>query len=427
MKTFNIFARVGVLLYSLPGFAGGFTECFREALRKNESIKLSESVIAQFHERKNQAQAAFLPSLVASGTFTRQETPDGLTANQIFPRDQTTGRITAQYPLFRGFRDYHELSRQTLLNQSAQRERERVILDLYVQMANVFFQREGLRREQRHLEEEKKLQKSRLDELIKFERLGRARATERLSQESLLQNLLADSSALEKSLSDATLLLQSVTGSDQKSCLGDHESGSMPMLQSLEDYLKEYSHRPDLRMLEAQRDAEQERLLGVKAGHLPSLDLFGNYYLKRPGLLKGVRWDVQLALTIPIFQGGLVQSQTQDALISVQSLDLQREQFLRQARVEITQIYSGLQALKKQESHLDQAFELALRAEKEGEKDFARGRLTAIERLTLQSQKWSFRRGLDRVRAQMESDWHRLHARAYSTEVQKIVMGEKPL
>ena len=62
--------------------------------------------------------------------------------------------------------------------------------------------------------------------------------------------------------------------------------------------------------------------------HFPSLDLIGDYYLMRPGVLSDVNWDVQLALTIPIFQGGVIQSQVRQA----QSVSRQYDRLLSQAR-----------------------------------------------------------------------------------------------
>src|SRR5262249_395071 len=57
-------------------------------------------------------------------------------------------------------------------------------------------------------------------------------------------------------------------------------------------------------------------------------DLLGDYYFDRPGAANDVNWDVAVAITIPIFLGGSIQSQVRQA----ESIQRQYEHLLSQAR-----------------------------------------------------------------------------------------------
>ncbi len=73
----------------------------------------------------------------------------------------------------------------------------------------------------------------------------------------------------------------------------------------------------------------------ARGAHLPSLDLNANRYLERSGSLENVDWDVQLALTIPLYAGGSVQSRVREAQSQSTQAELGVSQAQRQAEQEI--------------------------------------------------------------------------------------------
>ena len=56
---------------------------------------------------------------------------------------------------------------------------------------------------------------------------------------------------------------------------------------------------------QARLSAAQENVSVQRGAHYPSIDGTANYYFVRPpGILQNVHWDVGVALTVPIFSGG---------------------------------------------------------------------------------------------------------------------------
>ena len=74
-------------------------------------------------------------------------------------------------------------------------------------------------------------------------------------------------------------------------------------LDVLDDYLVRVALRPDVKAAQRRQTAAQENISVARGEHLPSLDLNANRYLERTGSLENVEWDVQLALTVPLYAG----------------------------------------------------------------------------------------------------------------------------
>jgi outer membrane protein len=72
-----------------------------------------------------------------------------------------------------------------------------------------------------------------------------------------------------------------------------------------------------------------------------------------------VNWDVQLALTVPIFQGGVIQSQVRQAESVVRQYRLLLSQSRRSAEQEIRTFFDLLNADRKQVEKLSELVEIS--------------------------------------------------------------------
>ena len=72
--------------------------------------------------------------------------------------------------------------------------------------------------------------------------------------------------------------------------------------------------RPEVTGQVSTREAAEEGVNIAWGGHLPTVGLTGDYYFTRPqGYSNGISWDFQFTLTVPIFEGGVIQSQVRAA------------------------------------------------------------------------------------------------------------------
>ncbi|KPK52399.1 MAG: hypothetical protein AMS22_09190 [Thiotrichales bacterium SG8_50] len=121
------------------------------------------------------------------------------------------------------------------------------------------------------------------------------------------------------------------------------DSETLPAgVDPIENYLAGVDSRPDVRATRQRITAADENLTVARGGHLPSLDLNGNYYFDRPGYLSDSNWDVQLALTIPIYAGGSVQSKVREATSQRTQAELAMSQVTRAAEQEIRALYQSV-------------------------------------------------------------------------------------
>ena len=81
----------------------------------------------------------------------------------------------------------------------------------------------------------------------------------------------------------------------------------------LQSYMDDIVKRPDVVQVTHQLDSADENITIAKGAHLPSADILGDYYFDRAGALGDVHWDVTGQITLPIFQGGIIQSQVRVA------------------------------------------------------------------------------------------------------------------
>src|SRR5690606_32751089 len=113
--------------------------------------------------------------------------------------------------------------------------------------------------------------------------------------------------------------------------------------------------RPDIKATEQQVAVADQQVKIAKGGHYPQVDLVGNYYLDRTGVLSSSEWDVGVAVVIPLFQGGAVQSQVRQAVAQKRIAELTSSESLRSAQRDVAINYQNLVQIKQQLKSLKEA------------------------------------------------------------------------
>jgi outer membrane protein len=407
-------------VFSLNAFAAveplQLSTVFQRALKKNESVDIQSELHLQSQEQVKQAQGALFPTINGIASILKQETP--ATASNISPGEQKNVRINLVQPLFRGLREYAALRKAHKGQENADANLAQAKMQLWMDVATAYYQVLIFRSEKNNIQTSLDLNQKRLDELNRFKKIGRSRESESLA-------LQANMAALESSMAGAEAQLAAAEGSlawvMNREVMPDQtlvDSVKIPEeLKPLTWFSEKIASRPDLKAMQLNAENSTEDVTIARGGHLPSLDLLGNYYFVRPGFLQNVSWDVQLQLTIPLFQGGVIQSQVREASSRQKQADLFHERSKRQALDQIQALYELVKGELLQSVKQKKAVELSQKNYQAEVRDYRLGLVTHLEVLQSLTSAQDNQRLADRLEYQTKSDYLRLMALANREEI----------
>ncbi len=407
------------LLYYVNGlaFAGvplGLNECFLAAIQRSEDVAQSRELTFQAEETLTQARSAFLPTVTGTGTFLVQANRATSTGVSLYPPNQNTVKLTAQQPIFQGLKEYAALRQQRDLHEASQDNQQQARLVLFQNVVMNYYRVLSAQQDLKNLDTEIQYNQKRLTELNYFKSLGRSRDSEVLTLQSNIASLQAQVEASRGQWENAKLGFAFVTGLSSETPIYDSEKipqGSSSV-DSLQSYLSRVDQRPDIQSLMKTVMATEESVSIARGGHLPTVELLGNYYFTRPGLLSEVNWDFQVILTLPLFQGGIVQSQVRQAASVNQQSQFALSKARRQAQQQIESYYklylSDVLQLDKQKI----AVELAMKSYGVELRDYRMGLVTNLDVLRALTASQESQRLLDRAYFQIKMDYLLLQASA---------------
>lgn len=404
-------------------------DAFRAAVQRSETIGIQDELIDQAHEVNSQAFGAILPTLNGGFNFLKQETPINATGNSIYPATQNTGKLTADQPLFRGFRDFAGLRQKKYLVDAQVTALIVAARQLFYDLSTGYYNVLAYQRDVINYKKEIEINQKRLTELDNFFKIGRSQLTDVLTFKA---NIAALESQLELTLGlleQSKDILAYLTGWDRNVTLVDREilfnpsstekdesnSGFGQTLGTpvdISSYLAKLEERPDVQNAISNVKANDEGIALAAGNHLPSVDLIGDYYFFRPGALSNVSWDAQVALTIPLFQGGIVQSQVRQAESVARQYSLLLSQTKRLAEREIRTYYDSVEADRKQALKLTHLAQISKKNYETEINYYRRGLVTNLDVLQAVNTYQDAVRQLDHVRYQFQSDGVKLEAAA---------------
>ncbi|HRK02380.1 MAG TPA: TolC family protein [Oligoflexia bacterium] len=386
---------------------------FKSALKKNETVSIQSEKIEQAAERYGRAKSSFFPTIDGVASYTRL--PDTGLTNAFNKPDRPEVKFTANVALFRGGREFAGI-RQTKASLAVEQHQSRAIrTELYQAVAESFFETLIHEQDAKNLEIQLSLSKKRENELAERKKIGRSRASELLAVQVAVANLEAQSSSLDALIQSAREKLSYLTGLDRTVKLNDDaliSDRSSHEVSALSRYLARVENRPEIAALLQQLEAAEEGVAIARGQHLPSADVFGNYYLKRTGVNEGQDWDVTARLTLPIFSGGSVLSQVEEAASSKREADLRLANARRVAEQQIRSLWAAVRASQKQMSTLKKALDLAERNYRLQDKEYSLGLVTNLDVIQALNAFYDTRRSYDRVRFQTKLEFIRLETAA---------------
>ncbi len=308
-----------ILLFLVSGLHADMTRTLREAFDaalersaavQTENILVQKELLEQANEAERQSVAALLPSITASGVFLTQPAPSSTLGSSVYPRNQNTIKITGSQPLFRGLREFAALRQKKLMTDVQKQTFVTAARQLYYDVATAFYNVLGNQSDVMNYRLEIQESKERLKELERFFAIGRAQETDVLTYESTIASTEVLLAASEAQLEVAREVLYAFTGWAVQTI---HEPEFELRLKERAYYLGRVNDRDDVQVATSNYKSNLENRPIAWGQHLPSVDLVGNFYALRPGTLHDVHWDASVQVTMPLYQGGSIDSQVRQA------------------------------------------------------------------------------------------------------------------
>ncbi len=383
---------------------------FDAALKRSEVVATQVELIHQAEERYNQANSALRPTVNGVASYTWLEpTASGSSSTASNPNRQPLAKIMATQPLFRGFREFAGLRQSQAQREAQTLDYRQAQVQLFKDVAQNFFNILSIERDLQNLDEEVRQNLEREKELNGRVRIGRSRVGEVLTVQSTIGTLRAQAEQLRAQLAVAREAFAFLSGLDAATTLRDTETPPAK-LDPLDEYLTRLDRRADVSASQQRLTAAKENVEVARGARMPSLDLNANRYLERTGSLKDVDWDVQVALTVPLYTGGQLQSKIREALSQQTQAELSVSQVRRQAEQEVRSAYQNVLFDQTQLDALEKATDGARKNYEAQQRDYRLGLVTNLDVLQALTTYLENLRALDRARYSAKLNYQRLLA-----------------
>ncbi|MBI3575356.1 MAG: TolC family protein [Gammaproteobacteria bacterium] len=387
-------------------------EYFAAALKRSEVVATQGELIRQAEEHYKQANSALRPTVNGVASYTRQDPiPAGELSTSTSPNRQSLAKLTATQPLFRGFREFATLRQTQALLGAQDQDYRNARTQLFMDVTQNFYTVLSIEQDLKNFGEEINQNIDREKELNGRVRIGRSRIGEVLTVQSTISTLRAQVEQLQGQLGAAREAFAFLSGLAPTTLLRDTED--LPAnLEPLDDYLARLELRPDVSASRQRLSAARENTKVARGAHLPSLDLNANRYLERTGNLKDSTWDVGIALTVPIYAGGLLQSRVSEAVSQLTQAELNASQVIRQAEQEIRSTHQSVVFDRSQLDALEKATASARKNYEAQRRDYRLGLVTNLDVLQALTAFQQNQLALDRARYTTKLDYLKLQAAA---------------
>jgi outer membrane protein len=411
-----------ILLIPFQASAINFRQSYVAAVQKNEGIGQKHEDITQAEERVRQARGAIMPNISASATHQRQDQPADPFARQFSPATQDTAKFNVKQPIFHGFGEFAAMRERRRLLESSEYGEMYARVKLYQELGANYFNILSYEQDLRNLREQVDLYAQRVRDLQGRAKRGESNVTEALTAQSTQASLEAEIQLVSGQLSTARETFAFTTGLPAETPLEDESSQGAKLnrqLLKVDEYVARVENRPDIRSAIRNAEAAHEEVRVQRAGHWPSIDVEGNYYMKRPvKFLQDIKWDVEITMTVPLFEGGSRQAKVREAASKQSTQDLELAKLRRQAVKEIRSFYQSLQVRLNQVSALEKTVGLAEKNYKVLQREFRNGLVRSIDAQVALTEFRVARRTYDQARYSAQVDLIGLEAAAFMIPIE---------
>jgi TolC family type I secretion outer membrane protein len=377
------------------------------ALRENPALSAARSQVEIAEQRVVQGRAGFLPRLNVSEGFQRSNNPPQVFSNKLSqenftPQDFAIDRLnqpntindfatnlTATWPLFDGGQSWHGWQQAKLGQEAAgralERSRQEVIARTADAYAGVLLARENL--------------------AVVESAMAAARAHLSAAETRYGSGLTIKSDLLQAQVRLAELEQQKLLSQGQVEVARSALNAAMgipdPVRFELSDRLQAESgpgdlletwlataraQRLELQEIDLREAMARKEIEKARAGHLPNLDLVGNYQIHTEDFDgSGDSYSVGAVLSLNLFSGLAPSAKVSEAQASRRQIQALRRQMESQVFLEVRQAYTQTASALQRIGVADQAVRQAEEALRIVADRYSSGLLTIVDLLTAEA------------------------------------------
>ncbi len=388
-------------------------EAYRLAQARDATIRGSRSAADAVRERLPQARAQLLPSLSLSSSRFRNDldatAPDFLgrnvTNHDLYNSDNDT--LTLRQPLFRKqlWAAYSQ-AESIVADVNAQLERDEQTLVMRVTQAYV----EALQAEEQVLliGLTKSQYTGQVDGARKSFNAGAGTRTDIDEAQARLDLTIAQELEARQNVELTRRQLQVLIGQPVTGGLSRIDVAKLKLIEPVPASAEEWTllaeaSSPELISARAQVDAARAEVDKARAGHLPTLDLIAQASRSNSENVtrinsRYIQKQIGVQLTVPIFQGGMVNSQVREALAQLERAESKLDEVRRDLGVRVYREFKGVTEGVLKVRALEQAVRSAEQLAVSSRRSFEAGSRTRVDILNAEQQAGQARRDLSQAR-----------------------------
>jgi protease secretion system outer membrane protein len=387
-------------------------QAYQAALSQDATVRGSRATADAGRERVPQARAQLLPNIQASAgrnkNWLSQDTPDftgalAFTKDVYFSQNQT---VQLRQPLFRKAL-YDQYKQALVLQEDVEASLDRDLQQLSIRLGNAYMNALLAQDNLNLIAGQKAAYAGQLDSAKKTFAAGSGTRTDIDDAQAKL-DLIVSQELEARQNQDLTRRQLEVITNQPVVPLAKLDVDKLQLLPpvpaSVDDWLAvAEQNSPELRSLQAQRDAAGYAVKIAEDGHLPTLDAILQYSDSGSENIVNIRAryvtrSIGLQLTIPIYAGGAVNSQVRQAVAQEEVATEQYEATRRDLGVRVHSAYRGVTEGILKIRALEQGVRSAEQSVISSEKSFSAGVRTRIDILNAQAQRLSAQRDLANAR-----------------------------
>ena len=381
-------------------------QVFEAAKSYSASMKDKRLAVEQAEEEKSKAYSTVLPTVSANSSNVWR---DQANVGAFGEGYQRTSWLNLSQPLFQGGAEYHALGIARRYPEIARLEKVTGELQLYEEVAAGFYELLRLVRQETIYSEQIMTLEKRVSTLKNRARIGRNKKTDVLAAESQLARTRAEAVRVESQLVAAANTLSNLTGLESFQLKDPVDVKKLVVGTAWQENLQSV---PYLKAAELSLEVAKKEVSVVKANFLPSIDLDGNYYLERAGILQESDWDVTVTATWELISGGEDLSEKRIQALEVQRLEAQLQQDRRHITKDFVALKRELEVRKDMVSKLKSAVELSKRNYEQHVREANQGLVSQLDVLRVLEDYLQVRQTYDQELFNVKRTWVKLQVLA---------------
>lgn len=285
-------------------------QAYQLALKVEDYRIKNESVQGQARAKLSQARSYLYPHLNGEGIYSETRFEDKNTNLETDSHKKTIG-LNLRQTLFQGGL-FSGIDREKAGRDISNLQIQKNNLSLYLQVSQSYYRITLLESTLDVLSEIDGVSNRRVTNMKRRVRIGKSKQTDLLTNELQNQEIKIQLGQVQANLANEKEIFSRLTGLSNSVVLVKNES--IPSLKPLAYYLEKISQTPDIQIQSKTAFIADKNESILSGQHLPKLYLdLDARYGELSSTQEGKEYAAMLTLQIPLFEGGRVRAETQEA------------------------------------------------------------------------------------------------------------------